>query len=161
LSRGQWRHWIDSRTPNTEGVADEGINHPQADGKTLEKGKMVNPATGKETDYEELWRDLEPIPVDSESVKSIVLELEGPDGTRGMVVLLGQFCQGLLRRGDRISAERWDWAASSGWHRVFVLGNETLPCSALMTSENRSEGDIIRLGEDSWRVVESSSSSAS
>ncbi|KAK3379056.1 hypothetical protein B0T24DRAFT_145050 [Lasiosphaeria ovina] len=46
-SRAQWRHWIDSRTADTRGLVDEGVNYPQPpDGaKTLEKGRMVNPAS--------------------------------------------------------------------------------------------------------------------
>ncbi|KAI1200069.1 hypothetical protein F5X97DRAFT_321822 [Nemania serpens] len=54
-----WRHVVDSRTRAPETVVDEGDIFPQADGRTLETGRMVNPDTGKLADYEEVWTDLE------------------------------------------------------------------------------------------------------
>ncbi|KAI1168580.1 hypothetical protein F5B18DRAFT_646367 [Nemania serpens] len=53
-----WRHVVDSRTRAPETVVDEGDIFPQEDGRTLETGRMANPATGKLTDYEEVWTDL-------------------------------------------------------------------------------------------------------
>lgn len=38
-------------------MADYGSNTELPDGTTLEKGEMLNPATGKITPYEEVWRD--------------------------------------------------------------------------------------------------------
>ncbi len=67
VSHATWRHWIDSRTANTDGLVDKGDNYPQPpDGiKTLEHGEMVNPATGAVTKYEELWQ--------SEDIKAVPL----------------------------------------------------------------------------------------
>src|ERR1700712_1231817 len=63
----KWRHWVDCRNPDADGVVDEGDMYPQTDGRTLEKGCMVNPATGKLTDYEEVWKDLDAIAVGKDS----------------------------------------------------------------------------------------------
>lgn len=61
----QWHHWIDSTTTRPEDVVDKGEILPEdAEGLALEKGSMVNPATGRLTDYIEGWRDVEPLPVE-------------------------------------------------------------------------------------------------
>src|SRR5690554_890390 len=61
-THGWWNHWIDSRTENADGLVDEGdmFDDPSDASLTLEKGRMLNPATGVETEYEEMWRS-EPI----------------------------------------------------------------------------------------------------
>ncbi|KAJ0158492.1 hypothetical protein CTA2_11462, partial [Colletotrichum tanaceti] len=111
VRHSRWEHWIDSRTTDPESAADEGDMYEQADGLTLEKGRMVNPATGEETDYEELWRDVEPVAVvgsGGEAVECIVLRFEDEQaGARGSVVWLGRFCQGISRVGADVTAERW------------------------------------------------------
>ncbi|GAB7324036.1 hypothetical protein MBLNU13_g07431t1 [Cladosporium sp. NU13] len=54
----QWHHWIDSKTTRPEDVVDKGEMLPEDDsGLALEKGEMVNPATGLLTEYIEGWRD--------------------------------------------------------------------------------------------------------
>jgi len=53
----KFTHLIDSRTKDPSQMTDYGSNTELPDGTTLEKGEMVNPATGKMTSYEEIWRD--------------------------------------------------------------------------------------------------------
>jgi hypothetical protein len=55
-----WEHYVDSTQSlfANRPLSDSGTMYPQPDGKTLEKGNMTNPSTGKETDYEEIWEDL-------------------------------------------------------------------------------------------------------
>ncbi|KXH41566.1 hypothetical protein CSAL01_01068 [Colletotrichum salicis] len=89
VRHSRWEHWIDSRTTEPENAADEGDMYEQPDGLTLEKGRMVNPANGRETDYEELWKDIEPAAVPpvgaapvgegevQKGVECIVLKFEG------------------------------------------------------------------------------------
>ncbi|PHH61770.1 hypothetical protein CDD81_7981 [Ophiocordyceps australis] len=54
-----WRHWIDSRTQRPEDVVDQGHVVAQPDGTVLETGRGVNPATGTEGAYEEVWEEQE------------------------------------------------------------------------------------------------------
>ncbi|KAF9031802.1 hypothetical protein BDZ89DRAFT_948515 [Hymenopellis radicata] len=53
----QFIHLIDSRTTDAMSVEDCGTNTQLPDGRTLECGEMVNPATGQMAAYEEIWRD--------------------------------------------------------------------------------------------------------
>ncbi|KAJ3542507.1 hypothetical protein NM208_g4063 [Fusarium decemcellulare] len=155
VTRGQWHHWISSRTIETEGLCDEGYNHLQPDGKTLERGAMVNPETGKETDYEELWRDEDPLPTTFETPKTIVLRLERGDEVKGLVILLGQYCQGLLRKGGNITAERWYWTKSDGWVRTIAVGEDALPHPQILDTSILEVGEILSVGDEQWRVIES------
>lgn len=156
ISRSQWRHWIDSRTTEPENATDEGDNYPQADGNILEKGIMANPATGLETEYEELWRDEDPLPTSKSSrARSIVVQVENGAQVRGSVVRVGHYCQGLFRRTDKISAERWEWK-EDGWKRTIRIGDDALPCEKLLNDEAVfNVGDAINFHDMAWKVVES------
>lgn len=130
-----WRHVVDSRTRSPETVVDEGNIFPPANGRTLETGRMVNPDTGKLTDYEEVWSDLHPEgiaentgkPAPQQRARCVVLELEDEEGEeRGMIVCLGRRCQGVMRSGPRFSAERWLWK-NGAWHREFRTGDLWMP----------------------------------
>lgn len=145
-------HWIDSRTTKPEDATDEGDMYPQPDGTTLEKGAMVNPDTGNLTDYEELWDDSEL----SDGTPCVVLQTESEEeGCRGMVILLGEYCQGFMRVGREITLERWKKTRDGQWRREFRLGNGELPCGKelLFTSKIRV-GEEVVLGGRSWKVVE-------
>ncbi|KAI9837154.1 MAG: hypothetical protein M1837_003115 [Sclerophora amabilis] len=120
-----WDHWVDSRTPNP--AKDEGDLWPQPSGSILEKGEMINPHTGKLTEYEELWADEEPQATgyDCQRVSAVlVMECEsnaGAPGTRGMVIRVGQWCQGIMVGGGEaengggraVDIERWTWVPSA------------------------------------------------
>lgn len=155
-TRGRWEHWIDSRTTETNGLADEGDNYTQADGTTLEKGRMVNPDTGKDTDYEELWKDLDPLPVNSANVRGAVLQVDGVAKCKGSVVLVGQFCQGILRDADEVTVERWYFDAEKGWRCLISMGNGALPCSSVLKTNQLVEGETIITSGTHWRVIEAS-----
>jgi hypothetical protein len=162
VTHSVWKHWIDSRTTEPQSVLDEGDMFPQPDGTTLEKGRMVNPDTGLETDYEELWRDLEPVPATDSEDGSVerslcaVLQLHDETrGQRGLVVRLGQYCQGLLRDGKRVTAERWEWRSKKGWSRLVKIGDGISGCStAVFDSGELKLGQEIKFGEQVWTVVE-------
>lgn len=157
FTHGRWEHWIDSRTTDTAGAADEGINFAQPDGSTLEKGTMENPATGKDTGYEELWHAPEPRPTPAGPVRSLVLKLDRDGGrVRGLVVRLGQYCQGFLRRDQELAAERWEWTEAAGWRRMISIGDESaLPCSLILGEDaSYHEGDSIKVGDDDWKAIE-------
>ncbi|KAI1331070.1 hypothetical protein F5Y16DRAFT_360452 [Xylariaceae sp. FL0255] len=183
----KWQHVVDSRTRyNPESiVVDEGVIHaPRPDGKSLETGSMINPATGIMTDYEELWADEELGGVEEEGgdvyggklnlSKCVVLELDDPEQeARGLVIYLGKYCQGVMRRGSLFAAERWYCKAFVGdgplWdvYRFEGDGSEgevdggvadllQIPCEqAWKASKGGLEiGKTLELGGCTWRVVE-------
>ena len=155
VTRSQWRHWINSRTNEPENATDEGDMFPQADGTTLEKGSMVNPATGRDTPYEELWRDIDPTPTASSGVNVVVLQVE-TEGLCGSVVRLGQYCQGIMKEGDRITAERWEWK-EGGWKRTVRIGSDALPCLKVLDDGVEAKvGDVVNVEGRGWKVVEAS-----
>ncbi|KDN69822.1 hypothetical protein CSUB01_11062 [Colletotrichum sublineola] len=165
VQHSRWEHWIDSRTTEPENAADEGDMYEQPGGLTLEKGRMVNPATGVETDYEELWRDIDPVPVPVAAgggggggVECIVLRFEDePTRSRGLVVWLGRFCQGISRVGEDVAAQRWEWKHEEGWKRTARIGARELPCEALLkTGAPLSVGAHVVHEDLVWDVLESS-----
>ncbi|KAK0636764.1 hypothetical protein B0T17DRAFT_504177 [Bombardia bombarda] len=150
-SHAEWHHWINSRTADTA------------------NGRMVNPTTGIETDYEELWRS-EPIgsvPVSvpvpgAAGATCVVLKMHDDDSRkRGMLVRLGQYCQAVVRRGDLITVERWKWTAADstggGWTRQVKIGDGELPTDFATEFGHEAEvGDEVKVGADIWEVVEKS-----
>ncbi|KAK7424244.1 hypothetical protein QQX98_000512 [Neonectria punicea] len=155
IRHSQWNHWIDSRTTEPENATDEGDMFPQPDGTTLETGSMVNPATERETAYEELWLDVDPTATSTPEVKVVVLQLETENGYRGSVVRLGQYCQGILREGELITAERWEWKKEDGWKRTIRMGDGVLPCErALDDGFSVRKGEAVEVEERTWKIVE-------
>lgn len=149
-------HWVDSRTADPESATDEGDMFPQDDGTTLETGSMVNPATGRETQYEELWHDVDPTSLGSAAgLLCAVLKLEDGTGSRGMAILLGKYCQGFRKSGDQVSIERWEWNEQTGWKRTARMGQHALPCSE-MTKDNVAFGvdETVETEDGVWTVVE-------
>jgi hypothetical protein len=159
----RWHHWIDSRTPNIEGVVDKGDNfeHPTNPALTLERGSMVNPDTGIVTDYEELWRS-EPVePVVEEEVRCLALQWQGDEEKsgqvrRGLLVRLGEYCQAFARDGDDITVERLRWdAGRQRWVSQVRIGQKDLPIPfATGSLRDVRLGDRVVVGGDSWEVVE-------
>jgi hypothetical protein len=159
----QWHHWIDSSSTTPEDVIDKGEMLPEdAEGLALEKGAMVNPATGRVTEYVEGWQDVEiraVTPPGGEIIKSFCEQLHdrgvGVDGlrtvsnagsgklslvlqhenverrARGMVVRLGQICQGVMRVGDEFAYERWEWTSETGWCKTRFSSDLDMPCDVL------------------------------
>jgi len=147
LSHTVWDHWIDSKS-NDPGI-DEGDMWVQEDGDVLERGKQKHPETGGETEYEELWHDLEVSPLGKKQNRSsMVLRAHKPERkVRGLVVKIGGWCQGMLKTGDDLTVERWERKPATpsdgeavveegrqeerthnDWVRTFRVGKGTLPC---------------------------------
>ncbi|KAI9799609.1 MAG: hypothetical protein M1833_003924 [Piccolia ochrophora] len=126
-----WTHTIDSRDDDTDDddppptpVPDAALCWPLPDDRTLERGTMVNPATGVETAYEELWRDVEAVVTAGNGSGSggrdapdgkrvcVVLEVDDEWGGKGVVIRVGGWCQGVFRAGrEPVSVERYKWVA--------------------------------------------------
>ncbi|OTA00360.1 hypothetical protein A9Z42_0079780 [Trichoderma parareesei] len=161
-SHSRWAHWIDSRA--LEAPADEGHMYAQPDGlSTLEKGRMVNPDTGKETDYEEMWFDPPPKATSGKNrALCVVLMMEDEEKEKkGMFVRLGEWAQVLVRDGageGDVVAERWEWRDDGlGWRRRVRLGDERskMPCERVLLGEAEMKvGGEVKVGDEIWRVVE-------
>ncbi|KAF5691400.1 hypothetical protein FDENT_3442 [Fusarium denticulatum] len=151
-SHSTFHQWISSRTLDS----DAGFMYPQQNDLTLEKGSMVNPDTGIDTAYEELWHDATPIAVPGESaVRALVLQTEDEkNAVRGSVVRLGCYAQGLIGVGEHISLERWEW--KDGWKRTIRMGDAELPIEKILVGEALNEGDTVGFGGREWKVIEES-----
>lgn len=159
VSHSVFHHWVDNRSKVPETISDEGDMFPQPNDVTLETGTMVNPATGVETDYEELWRDEEPSPTTVEGVACAVFRIQDdPSGKRGQFLRLGQYAQGVLQDGDSYTAERWIWdQAQSKWKLLVKIGDNKVPSLETLLGTNGSlyeEGDQVETSSGSWTVIE-------
>lgn len=156
----KWHHWVDSRHNDAEGVTDEGDMFPQANGQTLEVGSMTNPATGRMTEYEECWNDVDPIVTssgDDGNAKKVCAVLQLHDDAhevRGMVARVGQYCQGILRAGSELSLERWKWDEQGGWKRQIRMGDLWVPCGVVLDGQRLKMGGEVKFGQYLWKVVE-------
>ncbi|KAH9926744.1 uncharacterized protein B0H18DRAFT_1005372 [Fomitopsis serialis] len=127
---------------------------PEPDGVLCrEKGRMVNPATGEMSDYEEMWETIEAQATGADSaIFCLVAAVSGPAAelhkARGSLVRIGQFIQCLLIVGDEVNVERWIYAGedavgatdantirADGWVRVIKLGPRVLPCRWVFRGE--------------------------
>lgn len=158
LVHSTWKHWVDSRHMKAEEVNDEGDMLPQGKGVALERGSMVNPATGQMTQYEECWKDIAPKPIkdkDKPSKMCVVLQLQDDaHKARGMVVRVGQYCQGFMRVGEKMALERWGWTGAGKWQRLIRMGDLFLPCGPAMENEYLKFGGEVTFGDYVWKVVE-------
>ena len=153
-----WKHWIDSRIPEAESVQDEADVFPQPDGSAVEQGRMVNPDNGQEMDYEEAWIDVAPTSTTLDNRKlsacAVLLLDDDSQRQRGMVVRVGQYCQGIVRIGEAVSLERWHWTKQDGWKRKVRMGDVWMPCGLAMEFSRLTLGGEVKQGEQSWKVVE-------
>lgn len=131
----------------------------------LETGRMLNPATGVETDYEEMWRSepIQTVPLlggGEGEVTCLALQWDGQDSTdvvkRGLVVRLGQYCQAFARDGDDITVERLKWDVDQQrWARQVRIGEQELPTEiATYLAHETKADDEVKVGGAVWKVVE-------
>lgn len=168
----EWQHWIDSRHPKEESkdeVRDVGRCYQQKNGDTQELGSMVNPDTGVETEYEELWGSsaIESTEPDTTRKVAVVLQtVERPrDGTdtnvdtvadcKGLVIRVGQHIQGLAIHNGNATVERWTYNRDrKQWQKVVCLGSSELPCPRLFDPIRVAQGEKLSCGRVSWQVME-------
>ncbi|KAH9851617.1 hypothetical protein C2E23DRAFT_869287 [Lenzites betulinus] len=156
-THGKWVHEISSRTARPEDEADEGdmAPHPTLPGVELESGRMVHPGSGKVREYEEAWKAVPVLPVGGEGERvAVLLEMRGEGvggGRRGAVVRVGQVCQGIVRDGEEVSVQRWEWAEGE-WRETARIGRFEIPCD--VTWAGVKEGDSVERGGVVWDVNE-------
>lgn len=155
-THGTWTHELSSRPTHPDGETDVGTMepHPSLPDVEIERGRMAHLDTGEVRAYEEAWRAVPVLPDESGRRVAVLLEMRGGDGDgtrRGAVVRVGQFCQGIVRAGGVISAQRWLWTAGA-WAIVGQVGECDIPCDA--TWADVQEGDIVERGDAIWDVKE-------
>jgi hypothetical protein len=153
----EWSHWVDSKT--TEVVRDEGDMYPQKNGEVLEYGSMVNPAKGVVEKYEECWVDLSTrvIPPEKEFISWVMKCEDVERETKGMVIRIGEYIQGMLRKGDDISIGRWIWSEEDGWRKAVDIGGfgTVVPSEVLRIDADVRLGDKRKGGEGlEWKCIE-------
>lgn len=163
-AKSRWHHWVDSKTLLSEpAIEDEGFMYPQDDGRTLEKGVMVNPETGVESEYEEMWRDIpvwRPKTWNEGSASCVVLVCEMPErGIRGAIMRLGHWCQGVLRVGEEVWVERWRFVNEEErgkWCLVVRVGDGKVGCEAVFHEDDDElqVGGSVAVGGNDWKVTE-------
>lgn len=158
-----WTHWVDSQHPLGTEVQDEGDMYPQDNGETLEYGAMVNPESGKVEKYEECWFDVNLDELKGEGRRfGWVLKSES-EGWRGMVVRIGDYVQGVAKKGEKVGAERWEWKGGK-WVSVVSVGDLDIPLGGVFKEEGGFEVGRLVTGkatsesnedeERVWKVVE-------
>ena len=148
-----WSHWIDSQTsdPNT----DEGDMYDQGDRDTLECGQNVDAETGEVKKYEELWHDVGVEQVgDEEEHVSVVLQAENvASETRAMVVRVGNHVQGMLKAGDKVTVERWQYKSGT-WECTAKIGTGSGACSTTFQPDKLKEGGSVSACGMEWDIIE-------
>ncbi|CAK4030470.1 Hypothetical predicted protein [Lecanosticta acicola] len=137
-THSKWFHWIDSNSAHPDEFKDEGTMIPDSSGRVLEHGTMIHPVKGEMTPYTECWLDapLKKTAEQDQGIWNAVLVLDEPEKMRrGMVIRVGQVCQGILREGARFTVEQWTWAVEGGWKRLTRMGDDFLPCGMAMDPE--------------------------
>jgi hypothetical protein len=178
VTHSTWRHWVDSRhTVGSPDVPiDEGDMYALPDGRSLEHGHWNSPWDGRPQSYEEMWTDVSISSIsDTGKVTCVVLRAEGVskdgEGVRGVIIRLGQYCQGILKIGDRIAVERWehqkkrdgalvmqeqdeetkDEKTVGNWTRVMRVGEWFLPCAVTFKSDLQLGNKVIA-GEPGYNL---------
>ena len=173
-----WDHWIDSKDDKPN--CDEGDMIIQEDGSVLEKGVNVDVDTGMEEHYEEMWENL---PVEAfgatQKRSCVAVEAYHPENhIRGLVVKVGGWCQGIVKKHHDLTVERWrhqtpdsftEKKSSSiirtnestqtrkDWVRVFRAGAGTLPCEVVCSHSEEALGYDSTFSDGSgiaWRIIE-------
>ena len=120
---------------------------------------MVNPATGVETEYEEVWEA--PRGGNEGLGEVVVLRTVGGGGEgeeRGMVVRVGGYVQGVLRTGERVDVGRWK-RRGVGWEVVARMGGGWDEVVGVVTGREKGVGGLrvggrVRAGGREWEVLE-------
>ncbi|KAH7339194.1 hypothetical protein BKA66DRAFT_54486 [Pyrenochaeta sp. MPI-SDFR-AT-0127] len=166
VTHSTWTHWLDSRhsvsTPDIP--VDEGDMYPIASNLTLEHGHAFHPHLNAHKTHEEMWRDGDIRSTTPAGTKiCIVLRLHADTaGVRGVIIRLGQYCQGIIMKDKHSTVERWefdvqgneDTKESSKWKRTARIGDLLLPCSVTFRPEILAVGGSVRYHDYEWAVEE-------
>jgi hypothetical protein len=170
--QGKWTHWCSSEMPDVD--YDTGELTVRTDGSVLETGAMAHPVTKQVTPYSEIWIDEKPVfapqePGAKSRTKGTYALVHCEDtsrGIRGMIVWVGRYCQGIVRKGEDVCVERWEFdeKAHGGrgeWVRTWRNGEGLpLPCGWVVKEEEPIKtGSVLHIPDwdrkgGEWHVVE-------
>ncbi|CAE7216552.1 hypothetical protein PTNB85_06651 [Pyrenophora teres f. teres] len=165
ITHSTWVHWIDSRfaVGSKTIPVDEGDMYPIAKDLTLEVGHAFHPALGAVKTHEEMWRDVDTVATNDAGTKlCVVLRCQAEHvGVRGLVVRVGQFCQGIIMEREATTVERWEWnghhpstTEKEKWQRTVRIGGAFLPCSVAFRAQVLGLGAVVRFHDFEWVVEE-------
>ncbi|OSS55085.1 hypothetical protein B5807_00675 [Epicoccum nigrum] len=176
FKRASWTHWVDSRVRVGHAPArDDGDMYALGGGRFLEVGFAFHPHLGCVAGHEELWRDVEVKSTETGGEKRCVVLRCGNEarGVRGVVVRVGQFCQGILMVGGEVTTERWEAEVAGGsggegkgkgtveekpqqakWKRTARSGTGWLPCSVTWRNDAVVLGGMVTFLGFEWVVEE-------
>jgi Protein HRI1 len=116
-------------------------------GDCLETGIMLNPDTGKQMAYEELWRVL---PLEGREV--VLLESVGPEN-KTFLGRIGKWFQGIGTTDGNVVQAKRSKLVNGRWEDVFVMGEEkVLP--VIQAQMKWKEGDEVEIDGRSWKVLD-------
>jgi hypothetical protein len=183
-SHSVWHHWVDSRVEvGKEAAVDEGDMYPINEEMTLEYGWAFHPALRRVSGHEEMWRDVEvrgtpvgTLGIEGKAASSgkgngkaptsatpeypkicIVLRHTSPI-SRGLIIRVGQYIQGILIKEKEVTAERWEWTETDGWKKTERVGQQFVPCGFAMEREGEGMlgvGGKVTYKDWVWAVEES------
>lgn len=108
----KWKIWIDSTLPDARSGAEDVMYYwHEPNGGLIQKGTIEDPESGESTDFEVLWAPIATIPYEVPGgPTSVVFKFQDrAEGGKGLVVRVGNWCQGLLKVGGQTTIERWVW----------------------------------------------------
>mgnify|MGYP004510062419 CR=1 FL=1 len=134
------------------------------DGLFLEHGFAFHPHLGRVAGHEEGWRDVDARSTSPSGSKiSVLLRCRDDErGVRGVVVRVGQFCQGIVMVADEVATERWEFQIDGDkelleekrWNRTARTGDFFLPCAVTFRPEVLGLGGSVRCRGFEWVVEE-------
>jgi hypothetical protein len=148
--------WLDSKEDNPE-IHSMILNyHP--DGKRyIRTGTVADPGYRNPQVFAENWANTDVHATEREPPGRpccIVLRTTSDSAVaEGLIVRVGQYCQGIIKVDGEMSAERWYWDEFDEWERLFHIGPQFIPCAMALDNETR-KGAILRFGAIVWEVCE-------
>ncbi|KAJ4378176.1 hypothetical protein N0V83_001010 [Neocucurbitaria cava] len=165
VTHSTWTHWLDSRhaVGSSNIPVDEGDMYPIASDLTLEHGHAFQPMVNAYKTHEEMWRDVAARSTNSSGSKiCVVMRLQADAaGVRGLIVRVGQYCQGIVMQGGYCTVERWEFDEGKGdgeeaakWVRTARVGDQHLPCGTTFRPEVLAVGTVLKYHDYEWTVEE-------
>ncbi|EOO02749.1 hypothetical protein UCRPA7_1715 [Phaeoacremonium minimum UCRPA7] len=147
-----WEHTIDSSCQFDTDGADMYL---LGNGDVMEIGTMAD-KEGKVKMFKEYWTKPDP---DAKVRPCVVAEAEGLRGEKGMIIRIGEYCQGIYQGGESFWAERWQLSQDDNiWQKhekskSSPEGSEYLPCLWLV-EDGRKLDDVVDVSGGKWRITE-------